>query len=361
MPNLANNNKRASVKVLVALSGGVDSSVATALLKEQGYSVEATYMRCWSSGSYCSTEKDQVDAARVAAQLGIPFHVFDFENEYKEKVIGYFFAESEKGRTPNPDVMCNQEIKFGLFLKKALKNGFDYIATGHYARIKKDIGGYHLLTGLDLNKDQSYFLYRLGQDQLSRTVFPIGNLTKQEVRSIARKLKLLTANKPDSTGICFVGPAKIKDFLSQNIKYTHGNVVNTEGKVLGSHSGLPFYTIGQREGIGVSAPIPHYVAEKNTKTNTLVVAPLGHGALFKRKFIATAINWIGGKEPSYPFEAEVKLRYRAPNVKAQFKKVNGSIEILLENAQRAITPGQSAVIYKSEEVLGGAVIDRTLN
>ncbi|OGY22817.1 MAG: tRNA 2-thiouridine(34) synthase MnmA [Candidatus Woykebacteria bacterium RBG_13_40_15] len=347
-------------KVLVALSGGVDSSVATALLKQQGYAVEAAYMHCWSKGPYCSTEKDQADAAKVAAYLGVSLHVFDFEAEYKKKVISYFFAETEKGRTPNPDVMCNQEIKFGLFLKKAKKLGFDYIATGHYARVKKDKNGYHLLTGLDSNKDQSYFLYRVGQEQLTYTLFPIGDLTKVQVRKKAIELGLPTANKPDSTGICFVGPAKVKEFLAQNIKYTHGEIVNTEGRVLGRHRGLPFYTIGQREGIGISASVPHYVASKKPKTNTLVIAPIGHVALFKRRFIVKDTKWVSGREPDCPFEAQVKLRYRALNARAAIKKINGRFEICLENSQRAITPGQSAVFYKKEDVLGGAVIDRTL-
>ncbi|MEX0621952.1 MAG: tRNA 2-thiouridine(34) synthase MnmA [Candidatus Woykebacteria bacterium] len=373
-------------RVLVALSGGVDSSVAAALLKKAGYAVEGAYMRCWSEGPYCSAEVDQADAAKVAATLEIPFHVFDFERKYRDTVIDYFYKEYEAGRTPNPDVMCNKEIKFGLFLEKALELGFDYIATGHYARVRyqtpetrdqnsgngslatgidkdkdQSLEQYQLLAGFDRAKDQSYFLYLLGQAQLSQTIFPLGDLTKKKVRQLAKKFNLPTASKPDSTGICFVGPARIREFLLQQINKKHGDIVSIEGEVLGKHIGLAFYTIGQREGLGVSASVPFYVAGKDTKTNKLIVAPFGHLALFKDKFAATDLSWVQGQEPKYPVKVEVKMRYRAQNVPAQLHKgASGEVEVALEQTERAITPGQAAVFYQGDRVIGGATIDRVI-
>jgi tRNA-specific 2-thiouridylase len=370
-------------RVLIALSGGVDSSVAAVLLKKKGYQVEAAFMRCWSEGPYCSVEQDQTDGGRVAAMLDIPFHIFDFEKEYKKWVIDYFFAEYESGRTPNPDVMCNKEIKFGLFLDKARKMGFDYIATGHYARVTNSVG-YHLLTGKDESKDQSYFLFRIGQDQLAHVLFPLGELTKKEVRKLAKKFGLPTADKKDSVGICFVGPAEIKEFLMQKIKPRHGDIVSLSGKVLGQHIGLPFYTIGQREGLGISQTLPYYVAEKDMARNALIVVPIGHKGLFKKEFTAKDVHWVGGSPPRFPAKLQAKLRYRAQNIETTLSKVkNKGLKVILANPQRAITPGQSVVFYRDlqslqpdglrdlrslrssdlqgSEVVGGAVIDNVIN
>lgn len=417
-------------RILVGLSGGVDSSVAAALLQEKGYEVEGAYLRCWSEGPYCNADQDEADAARVAAKLNIPFQVLNFEKEYKKEVIDYFYAEYAAGRTPNPDVMCNKEIKFGLFLKKARKLGFDYIATGHYARISnsslhtspdanrdqysqllrplrglqqletrdqesgnwslvtenskhngngrangysyelltgvdyskdQSLVQYQLLAGLDPDKDQSYFLYLVGQDQLAHTLFPLGDLKKTQVRKLAKKYKLPTAKKPDSMGICFVGHVDIREFLAQKIKYSHGDIVSVDGKVLGRHIGLPFYTIGQREGLGVSTHVPQYVVGKDAKNNELIIVPFGHKSLFKDKFRASGTHWVSGDEPKFPKKVEVKLRYRAPNAKASVKKMGeGSVEVKLEKPQRAITPGQSAVFYDGDKVIGGAVVDGTI-
>jgi len=364
-------------RILVALSGGVDSSVAAALLQKAGYNIEGAYMRCWSTGPYCTADADQADAAKVAATLGIPFHVFDFEKEYKDSVIDYFYSEYEAGRTPNPDVMCNKEIKFGIFLRKAVELGFDYIATGHYARIQneelrikngKNVSShtssngteFSLMKGKDVNKDQSYFLYLLGQEALARTIFPLGDFTKQKVRKLAKRFGLPTAEKPDSTGICFVGPARVKDFLLQKIKTRHGEIVNLDDKVLGKHIGLPFYTIGQRQGLRISAPVPYYVAGKNIKENKLIVAPFGHESLFKDRFTTQVPHWVEGVEPTLPKKVQVKLRYRAENISAVIHKVGvEELEVALEAPQRAITPGQAAVFYDGEKILGGAVVKNT--
>jgi tRNA-specific 2-thiouridylase len=358
---MKNAKAKKDSKILVALSGGVDSSVAAALLKRTGYTVEAAYMRCWSRGPYCSADQDEADAARVAARLAIQFRVFNFEKEYKRSVINYFFSEYKKGRTPNPDVICNKEIKFGLFQRKAAQLGFDYIATGHYARITNGVD-YRLLCGKDKSKDQSYFLYLVGQKQLAHALFPLGDLTKKEVRKLAKKFALPTANKPDSTGICFVGPADVREFLAQKIKKTHGDIVSVKGEVLGKHIGLSFYTIGQREGIGISASVPYYVASKDLMNNKLIVAPFGHDSLFRSKFTTEAPHWVEGKQPKLPKKVSVKLRHRAKNVAGKVKSTHkDKLEVTLDTAQRAITPGQSAVFHSGNQVLGGAVIDRVIN
>ena len=343
-------------KVLVGLSGGVDSSVAAALLKKAGFEVEGAYMQCWSRGPYCSTEKDRADAARVAAHLGIPFRVFDFEKEYKRAVLDYFFAEYKAGRTPNPDVMCNKEIKFGLFLDKVIELGFDYVATGHYARVSNG-RGYQLKAGVDPSKDQSYFLYNLNQDQLARVLFPIGEYKKSEVRRLAKKFGLTTANKPDSQGICFVGPVNVSEFLRENIEKKPGDIVDLKGEIVGNHDGLAFYTIGQREGLGVSKSTPHYVVEKRLRSNRLVVAPVGSEKLYRASLSASNTSWVSGPA-SVGSSVRARIRYRQPLVDATIHSIDGDkVEINFSEEQKAVTPGQSIVLYAGDEVLGGAVIN----
>jgi len=368
------------LKVFVAMSGGVDSSVAALLLKQKGYDVVGVYMKGWSLTG-CA-EDDAKDARRVAGVLNIPFYVFDFEDEYKKLVVDYMVSGYASGITPNPDVMCNREIKFGLFLKKALALGADYIATGHYARLshniqhithnkKKNVPCYMLRVACDKNKDQSYFLWTLTQEQLKHCLFPIGNYTKPQVRALAKKYGLPTAEKPDSQGVCFIGEIDVAGFLKEKLGKNPGPIKTINGKTIGIHDGAIFYTIGQRKGIGIKGSLPgeqgkiYYVAVKDVDTNTLWVAEGKSKRLFSKELIVKNVNWISGKQPKLPLKCLARIRYRQPLQKATIIKhetrnmkhdSSFKLQVSFDTPQRAITPGQSAVFYKSKEVLGGGVI-----
>ncbi len=339
--------------VYVGLSGGVDSSVSAALLKEQGYLVVGVYMKNWSKdlpGFACPWKEDYQDAKRIAVQLGIEFKMFDFEKEYQEKVVDYMIEEYKAGRTPNPDIMCNQEVKFKLFFNTAIEQGADFVATGHYAR---SFNG-QLLVGKDSNKDQSYFLYRVKKSVLEKTIFPLGVFTKPEVRKMAEERNLTTAHKKESMGICFVGKVGIKEFLQQYVKTEMGDVIDQNGKVIGRHEGAIFYTIGQRHGLDIGGGFPYYVTGKNMKTNTVyVTSQIDDDSLWKDTLSLTDLHWIN-ETPEIGKLYMVRTRYRAPLVKAQFKeKVT---ELILNDPVRAVTPGQSVVIYENERVVGGGII-----
>jgi tRNA-specific 2-thiouridylase len=339
--------------VYVGLSGGVDSSVSAALLKEQGYLVVGVYMKNWSKdlpGFACPWKEDYQDAKRIAVQLGIEFKMFDFEKEYQEKVVDYMIEEYKAGRTPNPDIMCNQEVKFKLFFNTAIEQGADFVATGHYAR---SLDG-QLLVGKDSNKDQSYFLYRVKKSVLEKTIFPLGGFTKPEVRKMAEERNLTTAHKKESMGICFVGKVGIKEFLQQYVKTKTGDVIDQNGKVIGRHEGAIFYTIGQRHGLDIGGGFPYYVTGKNMKTNTVyVTSQIDDDSLWKGTLSLTDLHWIN-ETPEIGKLYMVRTRYRAPLVKAQFKeKVT---ELILNDPVRAVTPGQSVVIYENERVVGGGII-----
>jgi tRNA-specific 2-thiouridylase len=354
-----------ATKVLVALSGGVDSAVAAALLRQQGFEVHGAHMVCWDQGPYCTSDEDRNYATKVAAFLKIPFQVFDFRKEYKERVVDYFVKEYEAGRTPNPDAACNKEIKFGIFLQKAKEMGYNFIATGHYARIRKvkvrqtnlkKAEVFQLLSGLDQEKDQSYFLYSLGQEELKHTLFPVGHLRKSEVRVLAKKFRLPNATKKDSQGICFIGNVEVKEFLRERIKSKIGNIINQHGEVIGKHDGMAFYTIGQREGVGVSARVPYYIVAKYPQTNTLVAAPFGDNSHFQNKISTEAFKWVG-KPLKKGERVQIRIRYRQRLVPAKINQISGDkVEISLLESQVAVTAGQIAVIYRGEELLGGGVI-----
>jgi tRNA-uridine 2-sulfurtransferase len=341
--------------VYVGMSGGVDSSVTAALLKEQGYDVVGVFMKNWTKdipGFPCPWKEDFQDAKRVAVQLGIDFKVYDFETDYKQKVVDYMISEYKAGRTPNPDIMCNQEIKFKLFLETALGDGADMIATGHYARTKNG----QLQTAKNHDKDQTYFLYRVTEEALNKTFFPLGGFeTKDSVRAVAKKLDLTTAGKKDSQGICFVGKVGIKEFLQQYVTSEPGEVINRNGQVLGEHEGAIFYTIGQRHGLNIGGGLPYYVVGKDMAQNRIIVSTdLDDSKLWSREFNLVDSHWIN--EP--PLEEkiyEVRIRYRAPLVKARARNANGDWRLILDDVVRAVTPGQSAVVYEGERVVGGGI------
>ncbi len=365
-------------KVFVALSGGVDSSVSLYLLKKAGYDVTAVFIKIGeeierAEGDEVNVDKcwigERRDAMRVAAYLDVPFLTFDFDKEYKSQVLDYFYREYKAGRTPNPDVMCNRKIKFPLFWKKAKALGADFMATGHYARIAKgNPGNFKLLKGKDKEKDQSYFLYNLTSRDLEHILYPIGNLTKPEVRRIAKEAGLPTAEKKESQGLCFVGQVNIRNFLKTKIKPKKGKVVDMAGKIVGEHEGLYYYTIGQRHGVGVSgASEPYFVIGKNIKKNELVVAPQKDEKKFYKKELAVSdLTWVSGLPfeasakkgaPKFPLNCSARIRYRAPLQKCEVKKRGKDYVVKFFSPQRAITPGQSIVFYKGEEVLGGGIIE----
>jgi len=362
------------LKVYAAMSGGVDSSVAAALLKKQGFDVTGVFMRPWQPWpGLCMWQGDLEDALRAASVLGIPLLTWDFSKEYKKEVGDYMIREYRAGRTPNPDVMCNKEIKFGLFLEKALKEGADYISTGHYIRIKSRRGPvsahphrahYHfarwgspsratpfsLHTAEDKNKDQSYFLWTLTQKQLKYCIFPIGDYVKPEVRKLAKKFGLPNHDKKDSQGVCFIGPLDMKEFLKRYIKNKKGKIIDKDGNLVGEHDGAFYYTIGQRHGLNVgNGQGPYYVIDKNLKKNIIYVGK--EKDLGGREAKISNISWIN--KPKLPAPVNVKIRYRSRSEKAILYK-NGSLKF--KSLIRAITPGQSAVFYKGQEMLGGGII-----
>ncbi|MDO8299334.1 tRNA 2-thiouridine(34) synthase MnmA [Lacisediminimonas sp.] len=359
-------------RVVLGMSGGVDSSVAAWLLKQQGYEVIGLFMKNWEDdddSEYCSTREDWIDAASVADVVGVDIEAVNFATEYKDRVFAEFLREYEAGRTPNPDVLCNAEIKFKAFLDHAVSLGADLIATGHYARVRQAASGrFELLKAIDASKDQSYFLHRLNQDQLCRTLFPLGELHKTEVRKIAGELALPNARKKDSTGICFIGERPFREFLNRYLSFKPGPMKTDQGDVVGQHVGLSFYTLGQRKGIGLGGmqayrneqgeAQPWYVARKDVATNTLyVVQGHDHPWLLSGALVADQMSWVAGQAPG---EANLaaKTRYRQADVACRYRPLAAENTFSLEfsDPQWAVTPGQSAVLYQGEVCLGGGII-----
>lgn len=360
------NKRPEDTRVVVGMSGGVDSSVTALLLKEQGYDVIGIFMKNWDDTDefgVCTATEDYNDVARVCEQIGIPYYAVNFEKEYWDKVFTYFLNEYKAGRTPNPDVMCNKEIKFKAFLDYALSLGADYLATGHYARVDYRDGEYKLIRGVDQNKDQTYFLCALSQEQVSKAMFPIGHLEKKEVREIAQRANLATAHKKDSTGICFIGEKNFKEFLSKYLPAQRGKMMTLDGEVKGEHEGLMYYTLGQRQGLGIGgAGEPWFVIDKDLENNILYVGQgFHHPGLYSEGLIATNVNWISNKQKTEPFRCTAKFRYRQPDQAVTVYPLgDGKVKVIFDEKQRAITPGQAAVFYDGDVCLGGGTIDEVL-
>jgi len=354
-------------KVIVGISGGVDSSVTALELLNQGHNVEALFMKNWDEDDgteYCTARTDLEDAMRVCDKLNVELHTVNFAQQYWDNVFEHFLAEYNAGRTPNPDVLCNREIKFKVFADYAEKLGADFIATGHYARTSHTNDGTRLLKGLDHNKDQSYFLHAVSHQQLAKTLFPIGEMEKSSVRAIAKKADLVTHDKKDSTGICFIGERRFKDFLERYLPANPGPIIDDNGNPMGKHSGLMFHTIGQRQGLGIggvanAAQAPWYVAEKRLEDNTLIVVQGNqHELLFTNSLTAIDSHWIG-EEPSLPLKCKAKTRYRQEDQACTIVSAdNGQLCVEFDEPQRATTPGQYIVFYVDDHCLGGAVIQQ---
>lgn len=368
-------NGSAKKRVVIGMSGGVDSSVSAWLLKEQGYEVIGLFMKNWEDdddSEYCSTRQDWIDAVSVADVVGVDIEAVNFASEYKDRVFAEFLREYQAGRTPNPDVLCNAEIKFKAFLDHAMHLGADMIATGHYARLREvtsgpNAGQTQLLKAVDASKDQSYFLHRLNQAQLSKTLFPLGEIRKTEVRKIAEQLKLPNATKKDSTGICFIGERPFRDFLNRYLSYQPGPMKTPDGTIVGEHVGLSFYTLGQRKGIGLGGMKTHkntdgnsdpwYVARKDVATNTLyIVQGHDHPWLLSSELSAGQMSWVAGIAPDME-ELSAKTRYRQADVACTQHASGDSFSLNFEVPQWAVTPGQSAVLYDGDVCLGGGIIN----
>lgn len=353
--------------VIVGMSGGVDSSVSALLLQQQGYHVEGLFMKNWDEDDgteYCTAKEDLADAQAVADKIGIKLHTANFAAEYWDNVFEHFLEEYRAARTPNPDILCNKEIKFKAFLEYAQHLGADYIATGHYVRKRNtDDGLAQLLKGLDSNKDQSYFLHAVSGDKIAKTLFPVGELEKPEVRKIAEQYDLVTADKKDSTGICFIGERRFKDFLETYIPAQPGDIITDMGEVLGQHSGLMFHTIGQRQGLGIGGLANHseeawYVVDKDVANNRLVVGQgNNHPLLFSSHLWASQIDWVQGEPPAMPIKLKAKTRYRQPDQDCTLEFKDGQYHVHFDQPQRAVTPGQSVVFYQDDVCLGGGIIE----
>ncbi|MDO6428211.1 tRNA 2-thiouridine(34) synthase MnmA [Thalassotalea sp. 1_MG-2023] len=361
------------IRVIVGMSGGVDSSVSAYLLQEQGYQVEGLFMKNWEeddTDEYCAATEDLEDAQKVCEKLGIKLHTINFATEYWDNVFEYFLAEYKAGRTPNPDIMCNKEIKFKAFLEFACEDlGADYIATGHYVQREYRDGQWHMLRGLDQNKDQSYFLYTLDDKQVGQTLFPVGNIEKPQVRSIAEQADLITHNKKDSTGICFIGERKFKDFLQQYLPAQPGKIESAEGDVIGEHDGLMYHTLGQRKGLRIgglsnAGEAPWYVVDKDLTRNVLIVGQgHDHPRLFSTGLIGNQLHLVSRKPLTDSISCTVKTRYRQQDVPCTLSPIKQDDEytdeyiVTFETPQSSVTPGQSVVFYQGDVCLGGGIIN----
>lgn len=360
--------EKGKLKVIVGMSGGVDSSVAALLLKQEGYIVEGLFMKNWEEddgSEYCTAKEDLADAQRVCDRLDIPLHQANFASEYWDNVFAHFLTEYKAGRTPNPDILCNREIKFKVFLEYASLLGAWKVATGHYARLLEKNDRTYLLKGLDEDKDQTYFLHQVSGEQFCKCLFPVGHLHKSEVRSLAQANGLHNHNRKDSTGICFIGERRFSDFLENYVAAQPGEIISDKGETLGHHKGLMFYTIGQRQGLGVGGvrkaeDKPWYVIAKDLDTNKLIVGQGNNNpGLLAQKLVAGQIQWIQDA-PSLPFKGKAKIRHRQPDQACQLSRIDEAWLVEFDDQQRAITPGQYVCFYDEDTCLGGGVIEKVL-